>query len=119
MANSKLDFIRQFFDTRGKRLSDSDKDLLYKILKDPGQYNGFTSQVFRENRSGKDYNGEWFTSIESQFRILFTDFGLKLMKVSELKCDDGYHSGSMDWKDAFEVTDIRSILDAFRQMGLE
>ena len=117
MADMKLGLIRQYCDTSGCRLSESDKDLLVGILKDPTRFNGFVSDILEEKSHGRNYKGEWNTLELKQFKLLIGEGGLKLLEVYKLECDDGYSRGNMDWDDAFEVTGLRRILTCLREIG--
>lgn len=119
LSNEKLDFIRRFCDTKGVHLSNQEKDILYKILKDPQKYNGYISRLFSERNSGKDYRGRWETITEWQYKIVI-DTALTFYERFRHQCDDGYdQSEHWDWENATKITDMKKIREILKNIKLE
>ncbi len=109
MADQQLDSIRQYCDTTGKRLSRADKELLCTILENPEQYDGYTSQVYTESSSGKDFKGRWEATTSHQYRI---NIGTNLSIDSRYKheCDDGVIYDKQ-WNSPRRITDTKEIIE--------
>ena len=109
MADSQLELIRQYLDTSGQRLAAWEKDSICRVLEDPSYYDGYTSDIFTETDSGKDYNGRWRTVTQYQYRINI-DSMLSIDCRSKFECDDGYErTGHWDWDNAYHITNAREI----------
>lgn len=114
MADDRLKSIRNYFDTTGMRLSDDDKDILCNVIDNPDKYNGFTSSIFEEHDSGKDFNGRWESKTETQYTINIGEDGFSVDENYHHSCDDGY-----DNKQEYHLTGVRDVLGALRHMGNE
>lgn len=116
---NQLNLIRQYCDTTGMRLSTYEKNVLCKILENPAKYDGFTSQIYVEERSGKDHNGRWETVRKDQYRI---NIGERLSISCRWyhACDDGYvRDDCWDWANAVELTDVRRIIGVLERIRSE
>lgn len=118
MPNYQLTLIRQYCDTAGTRLSSHEKDLLCKILEDPERYNGFTSKLYTETDSGRDYRDTWTSVTNWQYRILI-DPSLRIAHRYR-HCCDGYNQEKYwAWKDAWIITDARKIVNILKEIESE
>ena len=109
MSDSQLELIRQYIDTSGMRLSGWEKDSLCKVLENPEYYDGYTSELFSETETGRDFNGRYSTTSERQYRINI-DSELSIDCRCRFECDDGYErNNNWDWDNAIHITDAREI----------
>ena len=113
MASDQLNLIRQYCNTSGIRLRSEDKDLLCKVLENPGYYDGFTTREFVESEEGKDFNGRWSTTTRWRYRINIDDT-LNIDKWYKLSCDDGYRR-----EEECNITDTRRIVEILREIRNE
>lgn len=114
MADKRLEEIRQYFDTVGKRLSDDDKDLLCNVIDNSEKYNGYASSVFEEHNSGKDYRGRWESQTETQYHINIDESSFSVDEDYHHSCDDGY-----DVKLEYHHSNVDDVLGALRRMRKE
>lgn len=115
MTDQQLDLIRQYCDTTGTHLSKEDKELLCTVLENPELYDGYVSQVYTEDNSGKDYNGRWESSSSHQYRINI-DSDLSLDYRYKHECDDGYLNDTQ-WNNPRHITEIREIIKMLRKIN--
>ena len=108
MADDRLKSIKQRCDTTGARLQDWQKNLLCRVIDNPGQYDGFQSNI-TESYEGKDPNGRWSSTTNTQYTIHVNDENLSIDKHSEHSCDDGYHN-TLD----STLTGVKDIVEALR-----
>ena len=118
MTNSQLDLIRQYCDTTGIRLSSAEKDLLCRVLEEPGKYNGFTSQLYREEKEGKDYRGRWDSTTEWQYRILIGS-SLTIDQRYRHSCEGIVQDEHWEWRNAWHITETRRILQILQEIRHE
>ena len=118
MPSSQLELIRQYCDTTGIRLSSEEKNLLCRVLGDPGRYDGFISQLYTEERDGKDYRGRWDSTTEWQYRIII---GSKLTIDQRYRhsCDGYVQDEHWDWRNAWHITETRKILKILQEIEHE
>ena len=118
MSDYQLDLIREYCDTAGMRLSGSEKDLLCKVLENPSQYDGFTSELIVSENSGKDYRGRWDSIHKTQYRININD--VLSIDQRDYHESDGYvQDQHWEWEDAWHITDTRVILRILKEIEHE
>ena len=113
--SDQLSLIREYCDTTGVHLSSSEKDLLCKVLEDPGRYDGFTSEERSEENSGRDYRGRWESSSTWQYRIN-VDSELSIDKRFKHECDGYDQDEHWDWSNAWHITDVREMLEMLQEI---
>lgn len=119
MGNNQLDLIRQYCDTSGVHLSSSEKDLLCMVLENASRYDGFTSSIYTETDSGRDYRDTWTTATYTQYRINI-DSMLSIDQRYRHTCSDGYDNDRhWEWYNAYHFTEIRDILRCLEAMRAE
>ena len=119
MPSDQLNLIRQYCDTTGIRLSSYEKGLLCMILENPSRYDGFTSKVYVEEDSGRDYRDTWSTCTKDQYRINI-DSSLSIDHRHRHQCDDGFDNNAhWDWNNAWHVTDTRQIIEILKKIETE
>lgn len=118
MPGSQLDLIRQYCDTTGIRLSSAEKDILCKVLENPTRYNGFTSGVYTQHDSGKDYRGRWDSTSNWQYRININST-LSIDKRSRHEADGYVQAGHWDWRNAWHITKTREIIKILQEIEPE
>ena len=118
MSSYQLSLIRQYCDTMGIRLSGSEKDLLCKVLENPAKYNGFTSELYTQHDSGKDYRGRWDSTSNWQYRINIASI-LSIDKRWRHEADGHVQDGCWDWRNAWHITNIREIIKILREIRAE
>ena len=118
MPNSQLDLIRQYCDTTKIHLSNSEKDILCKILENPARYDGFISSLYPEYKDGRDYRDEWGSTTEKQYRI---NIGAKLSIDERYRhtCDGIVQDRYWEWSNAWHITDIRKIIKVLQEIEHE
>ena len=118
MPNYQLTLIRQYCDTARIHLSRYEKDLLCKILENPEKYNGFTSELYTETDSGRDYRDTWTSETNKQYRILI-DSTLRIA-YRYRHCCDGYNQDQhWAWENAWIITDAREIVNILKEIESE
>lgn len=118
MPNYQLDLIRQYCNTTGIRLSSYEKDLLCMVLENPTRYDGFTSRLFSEPNSGKDYRGEWDSLTEYQYRIHIGST-LTIDQRYRHSCDGYVQDQHWEWPNAWHITETRKILEVLKKIESE
>ena len=118
MANYQLDLIRQYCDTTGIRLSSNEKDLLCLVLENPERYDGFTSELYTENRSGRDYRDTWDSTTKWQYRINIGST-LTIDERYRHSCDGYVQDEHWDWSNAWHITDTRKIIKILQEIQPE
>ena len=118
MADYQLNLIRQYCDTTGIRLSGSEKDLLCKVLEDPDRYDGFTSELYTENKHGRDYRDTWDSTSNWQYRINI-DSELSIDKRYRHSCDGYDQDKHWDWDNAWHITETRMIIRVLQEIKHE
>ena len=118
IPNSQLELIRQYCDTTGIRLSGYEKDLLCKVLENPARYDGFISQLYTDENSGKDYRGRWDSTTKWQYRINIGS-SLSIDKRYYHACDGYVQDGHWEWPNAWHITETRRILEVLREIAHE
>ena len=118
MSDYKLELIRSYCRTEGMRLNSFDKDLLYQVLSQPEMYDGFTSELYTENHSGRDYRDTWDSTTNWQYRISITS-ELCIYKRYRHSCDGYVQDENWDWGTAIYVTDTRRIIAILREIRNE
>lgn len=118
MSSYQLNLIRQYCDTNGYRLSESEKELLCMILENPGRYNGFISEVQAEYNSGRDYRDRWDSTTKTQYRINI-DTSLSIDVRYYHGCDGYIQDEHWDWGNAWHITDVRRILEILQEIECE
>ena len=109
--DSKLNKIQGYFDTKGKRLSANDKDLICGILDNKEKYNNY-SRVFDTKDSGRDYKGTWSTHTVEKYQIQVDDKKLHVNYSSDHTCDDDSRTNHFET----DYLDIRSVLNALKRI---
>jgi len=118
MPDYQLDLIRRYCDTTGIRLSRYEKDLLCKILENPESYDGYTSDIYEENGSGKDYRGSWDSTTKWQYRInVFPT--LSIDERYRHACDGYIQDEHWEWRNAWHITNTRKIIKILKQIEHE
>lgn len=107
----QLQLIKQYFDTTGVRLNQREKDLLCRVLGNPGQYNRFTSSIITTTDSGRDYRGTWDSESRDQYRIDFCGYSMTVTRI-HWHCADGYEQrANWNWGNPFYIArDVREVL---------
>ena len=118
MSDNQLTLIRAYCDTSGLHLSIYDKELLCKILEDPERYDGFTSELYTDETSGKDYRGRWDSVSNWQYRINI-DTELSIDKRCKHECDGYVQDDHWDWDNAWHITDVREMLEILQEIEYE
>ena len=119
MPNDQLNLIRQYCDTTGIRLSSYEKDLLCRVLENPEKYDGFTSQLYTDSNSGKDYRGRWESTTQWQYRIHINS-RLTIDKRYRHSSDDGYVDERFwSWSNPGHITRTRDIIRILQEMEPE
>lgn len=118
MPSSQLELIREYCDTAGIRLSSYEKDILCKVLEDPMRYDGFESEVYEEENSGRDYRDTWDSITKTQYRINI-DTSLSIDKRYYHACDGYVQDDHWDWSNAWHITDTRRIIEILQEMESE
>ena len=118
MPDYQLDLIRRYCDTTGIRLSRYEKDLLCKILENPESYDGYTSDIYEENGSGKDYRGSWDSTTKWQYRInVFPT--LSIAERHRHACDGYIQDEHWEWRNAWHITNTRKLIKILKQIEHE
>ena len=118
MSNYQLDLIRQYCDTTGIRLSGYEKELLCKVLENPEEYDGFESNIYSEERSGRDYRDDWDATSYWQYRINI-DSTLSIDERYKNVCDGVIQDARWDWDNAWHVTDTREMVNILKEIESE
>jgi hypothetical protein len=106
----KLNRIQQYFDTKGKRLSAKDKELVCKVLDDKDKYNNF-NRVIETSDSGRDYRDTWSTHTVENFKIEVDENNFQIKHSEDYSCDDGFtrHSDTI-------YSDVREVINALKRI---
>ena len=118
MFNNQLELIRQYCDTSGIHLHQSEKDLLCMVLENPNRYDGFTSELKTEEKSGRDYRDTWDSLTEWQYRSNI-DSELSIDERYRHCCDGYNQEEHWDWDNAWHITELRRIIEILEEIQPE